>query len=148
MASLADLGRRIGIPESELAELIELPVVAEAMQIAAESPNWAPRGIWRSVGRPTVFKESSGLDLFALRAELTKRRELATRGDGKIVTERFGHPVLMGRLQRAEEVARRRFDVIRRAERLLAQHYAEPLAMAEVKRLLAEEIKRSEGSDL
>lgn len=148
MASLAEIGERIGIPQDDLAELIELPVVADAMQSAAENPNWAPNSIWRGIGRPTLFTDSKGLDIDSLRTELVKRRELATRTtDGKIIEQRHGHPMSMGRMKKAESIARRRFDVIREVHRLFRNHYAEPQSMARVRDLLEAEMIKSEGSE-
>jgi hypothetical protein len=150
MPSLAETGDRIGIPEDDLAELIELPVVAQALQTAAENPNWAPNSIWRGVGRPTLFTDTKGLDIESLRVELVKRRELATRTtDGKIVPERFGSPVSTGRLQKAQNIARRRLEVIYEVATLLEKHPHEPQSMAKARNYLGSELEKArQGGEL
>lgn len=150
MPSLAEIGVRIGIPTDALAELLELPIVADAIRVAGENPHWAPNSIWKGVGRPTLYKDSSGLDLDPLFVELAKRRELATRSDGRINLTRLTHagPITAGRLQKAESVARRRYEIIREVERLMTNHHAEPASMEKAKMLLREELKISEGGEL
>jgi hypothetical protein len=142
MGTLVEVGERIGIPADDLAELIELPVVASAMQTAAENPHWLARTIWKKVGRSSLYRESTGLKIESLRVELVKRRELATRTtDGEIV-------ISPGRLRRAEKVARRRHEVISKAERLLTHHFHEPRAMEEARNILRLELQESEGMEL
>ncbi len=151
MPSLAEIGERIGIPQEALAELLELPIVADAIRVAGENPNWSPNSIWKGVGRPTLYKDSTGLDLDPLFVELAKRRELATRAtDGRVILDRHMRPgpITAGLMHRAENVARRRFAVIQEVERLMTNHYAEPVSMEKAKMLLREELKISEGGEL
>lgn len=144
MATLAEVGGRIGIPDDDLAELIELPIVAQALQTAAENPNWAPNSVWRGLGRPTLYTDHSGLDIVSLRMELVKRRELATRTtDGKIIPERLGSPVSTGRLQKAERIARRRLEVIFKVEELLRDHPHEPQSMTKARNYLGAELEKA-----
>lgn len=148
MTSLAETGERIGIPTDLLEDLIELPIVAEALHSAAENPNWAPKSIWKGVGRPTIYVGDE-LKVDQLQVELMKRRELATRtSDGKIVPERLGSPLAMGRMQKAETVAKRRREVIEHVHSLLLNHAHEPLKMVEAKTWLETEIAKSTGGDL
>lgn len=143
---------RIGIPGDKLLDLLELPVVAHAVQSAAKNPNWHPRSIWEGVGRPTIWIDmplgEGTADIEKLELELEKAREAATRGDGQVVPERMGHPMMAGRLRKAEQIGRRRLDVIKRVQYLMQNHYAEPQSMHEVQELLRDEMKRSEGSEL
>lgn len=150
MPSLAEIADGIGIPADALVELIELPIVGDAIRVAGENPNWSPNSIWKGVGRPTLYKDSTGLDLDPLYVELAKRRELATRSDGRINLGRLTNagPITAGRLQKAANLARRRYEVIREVERLMTHHYAEPVSMEKVKMLLREELKISEGGEL
>lgn len=128
MATLAEIGVRIGIPAEALEDLIELPVVADAIRVAGENPHWKPNSIWKGVGRPTLYTAGTGLNLDALYLELTKRRELATRAtDGRLVPNRLAGlgPISVGRLQKAEQIARRRLAVIEQTYQLLNQQPAD-----------------------
>jgi hypothetical protein len=148
MATLAETGERIGIPTDLLEDLIELPVVAEALHSAAANPEWAPRSIWKGVGRPTIYLGEK-LKIEQLQMELVKRRELATRtSDGRIVPERLGSPLATGRMQKAETVAKRRREVIEHVHGLLMNHAHEPRKMDEAKTWLETEIAKSTGGDL
>lgn len=150
MPSLAEIGEAIGIPAQALAELIELPIVADAIRVAGENPHWSPNSIWKGVGRPTLYKDSTGLNLDPLYVELAKRRELATRSDGKVNLARLTHagPITAGRLRKAESIARRRYEIIRKVELLLTNHFAEPTSMREARTLLRRELEVSEGGEL
>jgi hypothetical protein len=154
MATLAETGERIGIPTELLEDLIQLPIVVQALHSAAENPSWAPRTIWKGVGRPTIYVGEE-LKIEQLQIELDKRRELATRTtDGRIIPERMGGPLSTGRMQRAEAVAKRRLAVIAEVDNLMGDHYpyakpyAESSSMVRVKFLLKQELELSEGREL
>lgn len=145
MPTLAEIGKRIGIPAEALEDLIELPIVADAIRVAGEQPHWAPDSIWKGVGRPTLYTESNGLNLDALYLELTKRRELTTRAtDGAVIRDRLSGPLSTGLLMKAENVARRRLDVIDRAYDLLTNRPHEPGVLTEVRALLGAELEKGE----
>jgi hypothetical protein len=145
MATLAETGERIGIPTDLLEDLIELPVVAEALHSAAANPNWAPKSIWKGVGRPTIF-EREKLKVEQLQMELVKRRELATRTtDGRIIPERHGSPISTGRLQKAETIARRRLQVIVKLSELMKRPH-EPRAMKEMDDWVKAELEKAKGA--
>lgn len=140
--TLVQIAEKIGIPRDSFEELIQLPIVARAITVAADKPSFPPSSVWKAVGRPTLWK-NGGLDIEALEVELAKRLELATRSDGKIVDQRLGYPVLQGRAQKAEAQATRRLAVIERVYELMKNHYAEPSSMQEVKDILTKEIQVS-----
>lgn len=156
MASLAEIGERIGIPPDRLEDFIELPCVAQAIQTAAENPTWAPASVWSGVGRPTYYpRKATALDLKGLEQEKVKIQGLTTRQeDGEVVWNRLASPLATGRMQRAEKIARRRLGVIATAEDSLRQYIAlqgeaslhEHLAKARA--VLNEEMRRSEGGEL
>jgi hypothetical protein len=117
--TLVQIAERIGIPRDRFEELIQLPIVARAITVAADKPNLAPGSVWKAVGRPTLWKnpridKDAELDVEALEIELAQRLELATRSDGKVVEQRLGYPILQGRLQRATQDATIRFNLIER----------------------------------
>lgn len=150
MATLAETGERIGIPTNLLEDLIELPVVAEALHSAAANPNWAPKSIWKGVGRPTIF-EREELKVEQLQMELVKRRELATRtSDGKIVPERMGSPISTGRLQRAEVIAKRRLEILVKVDRLMMEHarLPDPNKLLTVRALVGAEVEKAERGEI
>jgi hypothetical protein len=143
MSSPADLGERIGIPSERLEELLQLPIVTRALVVAAEHPDMTASGVWKSVGRPTLYKEGR-LDLDALLVELAKRTNVMTRNsDGKIIEQRAGHPMIMGRLKLAESQAQRRIGVIYEVEDLLTKHSHEPQAMNRAREILRTEVEQT-----
>lgn len=148
MPSLAEIGERIGIPHLDLVELIELPIVGEAIQAAGENPNWTAKTIWKRVGRPTLYTDSGGLNVDPLYVELRKRRELATRSDGRVNLERLvqAGPITAGRLRRTEDISQRRLEVIMEVDRLLRDHAFEPASMQRAKNFLGVELEKAKGA--
>lgn len=144
--SVAQVAGRIGIPAEKLEDLIELPEVSEALIFARERPGWSPEQVWAANDLPTI--DPDGLDIGELESRLEAGRRLAEKGDGSRVPleQRVHHPLLMGRLQKAEQIARRRLEIIVKVAELMQNHYAEPSSMQQVKDLLAVEIeKESQG---
>lgn len=144
--SVAEVATRIGIPLDKLEDLIELPAISTALVTARTHPNKTPEQIWHYAELPVT--DPDGLDIAMLERELQYGRELAEKGDGSQVPleQRVHHPLLMGRLQKAEQITHRRLEVVREVARLMKDHYAEPKSMGVAKRVLAKEIERSEES--
>jgi hypothetical protein len=142
--TVAEVAARIGIPVDKLEDLIELPAVSDALVTARSHPNKTPEQIWHYAELPVI--DPDGLDIAKLERELMHARELGEKGDGSQapLDQRINHPILRGKLQQAEEIARRRLEIISEVSRLMRDHYAEPQSMDVAKRMLANEIERSE----
>jgi hypothetical protein len=142
--TVAEVAGRIGIPLDKLEDLIELPAVSEALVTARQHPNKTPEQIWYYAELPVI--DPDGLDIAKLERELMHARGLAEKGDGSRapLDHRIDHPILRGKLQQAEEIARRRLEIIREVSRLMRDHYADPRSMDAAKRMLENEIARSE----
>lgn len=144
--TVAQVASRIGIPAEKLEDLIELPLVSEALVLARDNPNMRAESIWATLDLPTI--DPDGLDIQQLERELAALRNLATKGDGSRVPldTRSLHPMLKGRLELAERQAERRLHIISEVHELMTNHYAEPQSMDRVKKLLTEEINFSGGA--
>jgi len=141
--TVAQVASRIGIPPEALEDLIELPLVSEALVLARDNPNMRAESVWATLDLPVI--DPDGLDIPKLERELAALRNLATKGDGSRVSldARALHPMLKGRLKLAEGQAERRLDIILRVHELMTNHYAEPQSMDMVKELLTNEINFS-----
>ena len=110
--TLIQIAERIGIPRDKFEDLIQLEVVARAITIAADRPHFPPENVWKAVGRPVVLHKDGELDVELLEIELERQRGIITNAEGQVIKARIGHPLLMGRLQKAESIADRRLTVI------------------------------------
>lgn len=117
--SIAEVAARFGVPQEKVEVVIEDPAVCRAFVMARNDPSLAPEQIMALEDLPTV--DPSGLDVERIELTVAKKREIATNSRGDFIEGRMGHALVRGRMERAEKIAERRYEVILRAHRKLEQ---------------------------